>query len=408
MNKKLYIVTFAISMMSVSLFAGDFKPVKATKRSFFNRLALKAKSMVLSPETLLRQAIIENDAAQVEQLLYTYPQFDLNVSYWNENDLWIGLLSFAIRHDALDVVRYLLGDEECDVNMEEYRLGDNTPLMIAVCDKQISHSLAIIQELLNHKKIDVNKVNGLKQTALDLAIASKRADVIDLLLAHPGIDVNTGRYGSALCAAVVWGDVSIVRQLLLHDAINVNYLIRNQDMWEDSQDVLEDSCLQNNHTALTLAIEIGDIDVVRELLAHRSIDLKAGLVLAAAQGNLAMVKEFLQCNNIDINFMIKPRNGGVCTNALLQAAYYGHTAVMEALLNDPRIDKTVCDEDGQTALNIALKRKHYEIVRLLNQTVYYKHVKLLTDVKKPVALPAAMIYDSSLAFNTSVYKKACK
>ena len=84
-----------------------------------------------------------------------------------------------------------------------------------------------------------------------------------------------------------------------------------------------------------------------------------GLQMAAAVGDLTMVKAFLLCTQVDLNVGYKYGR-----TPLFMAAMGNHTQVVEVLLGDPRTDVNVIVNSGN-ALCIASERGNRAIVELL-------------------------------------------
>lgn len=131
-----------------------------------------------------------------------------------------------------------------------------SPLIEAAYDGKF----ATISFLLSKGKTDINagdKLTG--HTALIWAADKGHADIVRLLLAQPGIDVNVaGKTGvTALMLAAKKGDLDIVRQLLAHKNINVNHTS------------------MHGATAMINAAGLGHKDIVLELLTVEDIKLDA-------------------------------------------------------------------------------------------------------------------------------------
>jgi ankyrin repeat protein len=117
--------------------------------------------------------------------------------------------------------------------------------------------------LLHQQNLQLNSHYGLQQTtALHEAALNGHVDVVEALLQHPDIEVNSvDCFG---CTALVWaagkGQSNVVKRLLQHPKINVNQ--PSAIMW----------------TALTEAVDGGRAEVVQLLLAHKDIDIGASKV----------------------------------------------------------------------------------------------------------------------------------
>ena len=86
--------------------------------------------------------------------------------------------------------------------------------------------------------------------------------------------------------------------------------------------------------------------------------LNEALLKAAAEGDLAKFRALMLCVEADINT--------IDTKTPLQyAAMKGHTAIVELLLGNERINVNLVNEDGNTALHYAAWKGHKNVVELL-------------------------------------------
>uniref|UniRef100_A0A3B3T6C9 KN motif and ankyrin repeat domain-containing protein 4-like n=1 Tax=Paramormyrops kingsleyae TaxID=1676925 RepID=A0A3B3T6C9_9TELE len=117
--------------------------------------------------------------------------------------------------------------------------------------------------------------------------------------------------------------------------------------------------------ALAVADLPEDVGVAMQLMRLGDVDARAGqggqtaLMLAASHGRVAMVRPLLDCG---ADPSMRDRSGAT---ALMCACEQGHTDVARLLLECARCDAGVTDDDGNTALSLATKASHSEIVDLL-------------------------------------------
>lgn len=93
----------------------------------------------------------------------------------------------ACRMDKQDVVREIIADPNFDVNVR--LLGGQWALREAVENAKIE----IVEMLLAHPKIDVNQIDLAWDSALHRAVTiygGKGKQILEMLLAHPDINVN--------------------------------------------------------------------------------------------------------------------------------------------------------------------------------------------------------------------------
>ena len=124
--------------------------------------------------------------------------------------------------------------------------------------------IEIVKLLLKHSdKIDLNARNNRGQTAFIGACAYGKVHVVQFLLSHPNIEVNT--HDDKGWTALVWAYTNnhkdVVKLLIDHSDRKLDLNVRNSSGW----------------TALMVACEDGRKDVVKLILEHRNpnIDLNA-------------------------------------------------------------------------------------------------------------------------------------
>ena len=179
----------------------------------------------------------------------------------------------------------------------------------------------LVDQVLNVRRVDVNlRTQQHGDSALHLAIAHMRKNVVKRLLASPDIDPNLASPGAGvpLHLAAHRGYVDGVKLLLQHPRTDPNVTMQSND-----------AALPRN--ALMLAIQERHTSVVRLLLSHEAVDPS----YASAHG----------------------------MTALHIAANNGTIWALEMLLDHPRIDV-----DAQyirmTPLQVAARRKHKDAVQL--------------------------------------------
>lgn len=181
------------------------------------------------------------------------------------------------------------------------------------------------------------------QTNLQFMIAVERGDTNTVqALLKKGVNANTkNRWGSsALTQAVYLGRTKVV-ELLVANGANINVPI------------------DKNITVLTLAAGKGYADIVKILLDNGAKIDNNSFHAAVSSGNELIVQELLD-KGADINSI-----GRLHMSALMYAAQFGRTNVVKYLLaKGADVNLKV---NGETALIIAKKNKHPDIVKLLQQ-----------------------------------------
>ncbi|KAK8512248.1 hypothetical protein V6N13_097090 [Hibiscus sabdariffa] len=125
---------------------------------------------------------------------------------------------------------------------------------------------------------------------------------------------------------------------------------------------------QSGETALYVAAECGNADLVKELMACYDVVL-AGIKarngydafhIAAKQGDLEILKILMEAN-VDLSMTSDSYN----TTALHTAASQGHAEVVSFLLEEGDNVVAIARSNGKTALHSAARNGHLEIVKAL-------------------------------------------
>ena len=170
------------------------------------------------------------------------------------------------------------------------------------------------------KGADVDAKDSLGTTPLMYSSARGNAEVNEVLLhSSASTSLLCHRGSTALHRASFNGRPKIVRQLLGYSDVSINTL----------------SKLRQNRSALMLASVKGHVEVVKGLLAQKSIDVnlqsdgkQTALLLAASRGHLEIVKLLLQHAQVEIN-----HQDSYGYTALSQAAEHGQVLIVELLMN---------------------------------------------------------------------------
>ena len=227
----------------------------------------------------------------------------------------------------------------------------------------LNGSVDIVNVLLARPGIEVDKVNEGGVTALMKASLRGRAAVVKQLLAA-GANVNLADNvgNTALITASAFGYPAIVKQLLAEPGVMV------------------DEPRHGGDTALTVARYYGYTAIVAMLEAALEF------LIAAVDGNLERVRALL-----DDGANVNMKNDANGRTALYMASSQGHADVVAALLNAPGINVNQTDKHGQTALIAASMQGNPAIVKMLLDVPGIK-VKV-SDLGGNTALTWARRYD---------------
>ena len=232
--------------------------------------------------------------------------------------------------------RFLKGNMERD----DVVVGD----LYRVEDKMIDRVLA-------HGLIEVNRETWGGRTGLFLACQGGHVDAVDKLLAHPDIDINKARTrdgATALLAASNEGHSEIVGRLLAHPDIDVNKAMTS-----------------NGATALFMASQNGHTEIVDRLLVHPDIDVNKALTsdgtndgatalfIASHEGHTEIVERLLAHPDIDVNKALTSDGPSDGATALMIASHESYNEIVERLLAHPDIDVKKKANCGRTALDVA-------------------------------------------------------
>jgi len=226
----------------------------------------------------------------------------------------------------------------------------------------------VVAILLAMPGIDINKAGINSRTPLSIAASQGHTAVVSQLLAMPGIDINKADNASRtpLYLAVSKRHMAVVSQLFAMSEIDIN------------------KADNASRTPLYLAVSRGHTAVVSQLLAMPGIDInKAGidsrtpLFIAASQGHTAVVSQLLAMPGIDIN------KADIDSRTPLSiAASQGHTAVVSQLLAMPGIDINKANISDWTPLHLAVSRGHLAVSRGHTAVVSQLLAMSGTDINK--------------------------
>ena len=289
------------------------------------------------------------------------------------------LLHIACQWGDVDIVRYLITDENCDVNIQNTHLS--TPLHTACYVKSLS-----IIKLLLERRCSTNIPNKKGATAQDILLNEDGdrlvhiacqwgdADIVRYLITDENCDVNiqNTHLSTPLHTACYVKSLSIIK-LLLERRCSTN--IPNKK-GETAQDILLN---EDGDSLLHIACQWGDVDIVRYLIADERCNPS---VQSSTSGNtpLHMAAKYGQDETIVQQFFLQKCNPNlknrVGDTPLHIACYRGSLNVVKFLLkcrcstNIPNkkgetAQDILLNEDGDRLLNIACQWGDVDIVRYL-------------------------------------------
>ena len=279
------------------------------------------------------------------------------------------LLHIACHLGDVDIVRYLVCEQHCDMNAQN-KNGDS-PLHIASHNK----SLDIIKFLL--------------QQRCDTMVRNKRGQSPQTIPLNENGDI-------LLQIACQWGDVDIVRYLVCEQHCDMNAQNKNGDSplhtacYKKSSDIikflLQQKCNtrfqnkrgqspqtiplnENGDLLLHTACHLEDVDIVRFLVCEQHCDLNAqnkngdSPLHVACQGmNLDIVKYLITEQHCDLN--VRNKNGD---SPLHAACKRTNPDIVKYLITEQHCDVSVRNSTGDSLLHAACYHKTFDIIKFLLQ-----------------------------------------
>ena len=183
--------------------------------------------------------------------------------------------------------------------------------------------------LLALPQIEVNAVTS-GYSSLAMACSTGNVEIVELLLKHPDINVNS----AALHWAVRHGSRAIITMLLQHPGIDVNAVGTQEDF--------------GGMGPLSLACSAGNVEIVELILERPDINVNsAALHWAVWRNSRAIVAMLLRHPDIDVNAVGTQEDFGGSTCLAVACFYYSLAlfrcgadplAVVRQLLLQPRLD----------------------------------------------------------------------
>ncbi|KAB8067207.1 ankyrin repeat-containing domain protein [Aspergillus leporis] len=240
----------------------------------------------------------------------------------------------AMGHLDIKTTELLLADEHIDLACEDNH--GRTPLIYAASKNLVS----LVRILLAQPGVHVNTLEDDDRTVLWHAASHGNEEMVELLLQNGGDITAADIFGKTpLHQAIEKGHASIVKMLL-------------------SRYVCQ--------PLLCIAARTGNAEIAKSLLDH-GLDVnitdaegRTPLHLAAAKGHDRVVQLLLNQESINVQARDRYRS-----TALHEAAMGGHLPVLELLLVEPNVEINATDKDHSTSLHHCVKNGDRSLVRLL-------------------------------------------
>ena len=277
-------------------------------------------------------------------------------------------LHIAVRENKTVALSPLLAHKQCHPNAQNMK-GD-TPLHIAVMDNQT----ASISKLLAHKHCNPNAQNRQGDTPLHNACHSNFSNVVRLLLERRcstnvpnkkgeiAQQIPLNKEGDCLLLACQWGDVGIIRYLIIDQSCNPNvgnlsmntplHIAVKKHQIEPIVQLLScEKCnpnIQNREgdTPLHIAVREDKMVALSQPYFHEQCDPNVRNQEEA--GNSQLCELIIANDHCDVNVLNKAH-----LTPLLAAIKHKMPSVATALLQHKKCDLTLRDPDRNTALHLA-------------------------------------------------------
>ncbi len=282
---------------------------------------------------------------------------------------------------------FLLG-QGADISRAAYVKSD------FVIGKRTGNGIDFLERLIEeYRDLDdgARYKNFFHLNTLMIAVLRRQRAVLDLLMAHDAaIDSRNAGGISPLFWAVVNGDRQMVAQLLDYRAdVNLRSPLGKTPLMFAAGFGFDDICLQlinaganpnliddTGNSSLTYAVRLGRKKCISLLLQQPNLKLDpkptqdhTALLMAVQIGDLDLVRLFLrQGASVD-----HPNRRG--ETALWTAAKYGHLEVLNLLLRQKPNLAAVDTPTGNSALHLAVREGHENIVKRLIQADAPLHLR---------------------------------
>ena len=250
-------------------------------------------------------------------------------------------LIFAAYHGHTDTVIYLVGLPEVDLNHQGCE--NCTALYFAVKRKH-----ADVVEVLIDAGADIETKNDKGHSPLHGAsISGELTTMKQLVKAGADVRATDAKRATCLTLAASFGHTDTVRYLVCLPEVDLNHQGTK------------------SFTALHFAVHKAHADVV-QVLIDAGVDIEAKndkghspLHMASFLGALTTMKQLVKAG-ADVRATDAKRY-----TCLRLAAFGGHTDAVRYLVSLPEVDLNHRDSYHRTALQVAVKRKHADVVQVL-------------------------------------------
>ena len=249
-------------------------------------------------------------------------------------------LIFAAYHGHTDIVRYVVGLPEVDLNHQG--CSSHTSLQLAVHGKHAD----VVQVLIDAGADIEAKDDEGRSPLLVASCLGELTTVTKLVKAGADVHSTDAERNTCLILAACFGHTDTVRYLVSLPEVDVNH-----------QGV--------NGTALHLAVHGKHSDVVQVLIdagadiEKKSADGRSPLLVASCLRDLTIVTRLVKAG-ADVRATDAERQ--TCLNL---AVCHGHADTVRYLVSFPEVDLNHQGSKNHTALHLAVQEKHADMVQVL-------------------------------------------
>ncbi|KAJ9589483.1 hypothetical protein L9F63_017300 [Diploptera punctata] len=268
-----------------------------------------------------------------------------NIEY-HMSDLLEDAMRTALKKGYVNLVKFVL---ECGVSVE-HRISDSDGYQTSMLHIAAKHKQFKVMKLVIEKGADIDVTGGRYNRTPLLYAAAYNNEVTAGFLIHHGASINArDEHGNTALLIAAGEGINQTLRLLLKKGADV-----------EASDA-------NSMTPLMRAAAYGYVEIAELLLIHgasvnaKNEDEETALLLAARMGKIDIVKLLLM-KKADVEIS----GGGYNRTPLMEAAQSGHLKVIKMLLEHGACVNSM-DEDGETALTLAVLNGHDDIENLLIQ-----------------------------------------
>ena len=302
-------------------------------------------------QTALLLAIKNSDPAIV-RILLDYPGIDVNL----KDKKGMTPLHEAIERESPEIVEMVLANPTTKMDVTN---RDGMTVVFYACWKC---NLDVLKLLVNDKRMETSILNepygGLDNFESFLHMLARGGEhemipkVLQLMLDQPNINVNSKDHlGRTPLMDAVGRDDKMAKMILENPATELDVVA------EDGNTVFTLACERNSVECLKMFLQDKRWDP--KMLEQKTAKGDSGLIIAAYQGSLEIVKLILDQPNIDVN--IQDSNGESPLNFAMKCNF---PEIVEILLAREETKLDILDENIEYSLLLACKNNHVECVKL--------------------------------------------